>query len=288
MAIKKIAFIGLGAMGFPMSKRLCNAGFELSTSAFKGKSIERSKVLGEMGTRIEENFADAAKGVDLIITILPEDEQVKSVLLDKKFYEIVDDGAIILEMTSCSSQTVIDVSNEYMKKGVKVIDAPVSGGTSGAENGTLTILGSGDKEAFEKVRPVLDVLASNINYVGKVGAGKALKAINQMLAAVNMVAVSEAYSLAGKLGIDPEVMYEVIEKSSGSSYIFNRKFKKLAYKDFSGGFKLNLMRKDLRIAINAGDDIPLPLARLAYNFYLMAGSKENEELDFSVVGKIFE
>lgn len=283
---KKIGFIGLGAMGFPMSKRLCDAGFELITSPHKGKSVERAQVLKQMGARIEKSVTDVARLSDIIITILPEDKQVKSVLLSEEFYDAVDDEAIILEMTSCSSQTIVEVENRYSQKGVKVIDIAVSGGTGGAESGTLTLFGAGSERVFEEVRPVLNVLASNIIYLGdKVGTAKALKAVNQMLAAVNMVAVVEAYMLAQKIGIDLDVMYEVINKSSGGSYIFDKKFNKLVSKDFSGGFKLSLMRKDLRIAIESGNDIPLPLARLAYNFYLMV-NRNDEEFDFSIVGKV--
>lgn len=287
MIIKKIGFIGLGAMGFPMAKRLVNAGYEVHTATHSNKSasLEKTKQLKDMGAIIEDNFADVAKGMDLIITMLPADKEVKGVLLEKAFYDNVGENTILLDMTSCSPEAIMEVENEYLKKGIKVIDGPVSGGVSGAENGKLTIFGGGESEVIDSISDVFNVLASTVHHVGKVGQGKALKAINQMMVAINMMSVIEGFSIANKRGIDFDVMFNVIKESSGNSYAFERKFNNLVEEKFEGGFKLSLMRKDLMIALNSVENTPLPFANLLYDFFLMG--KEYDDFDYSVISKLF-
>jgi len=286
MSIRKIGFIGLGAMGFPMVKRLLNAGSHIQTAAYKQNPIdvERAQQLEGMGAKVMDGFPAVARDVDLVLTILPEDKQVKAVLLDEEFYNSVDSNTIILEMTSCAPQTVQEIGKRYSDKGVRVFDGPVSGGTAGAENGTLTIFGSGKAEVLEEIKEVLDVLAAKVYFVGELGSGKALKAVNQMMTAVNMLAVAEGFAIAKKQGIDPEIMYEVIKESAGGSYVFDRKFNNLVKNKFDGGFKLSLMRKDLRIALSSVENIPLPFSKLAYDFYLMAAAYDN--FDYSVISKL--
>jgi 3-hydroxyisobutyrate dehydrogenase-like beta-hydroxyacid dehydrogenase len=288
MAIQSIGFIGLGEMGFPMAKRLCGAGFEVRTAIHRAdnpQSVERAAQLAALGAKIKESFAAAVTGADLILTILPEDEQVKGILLDREIRGaiVANPAAIILEMTSCRPATVQEIGAAYAQSGVRVFDAPVSGGVAGAANGTLTIFGAGDPELLDELRPVLERLAAKIYHLGELGAGKALKAVNQMLAAVNMVAVGEAYQLAGKAGIDPKVMYEVIKESSGNSYVFDRKFQNLVSDSFPAGFRLSLMRKDVRIALALAEGAKLPLAELAYQLY--DDAREYDGFDFSAIAK---
>lgn len=283
--MKVIGFIGLGQMGFPMAKRLCDAGFTVQTAIHR--NVEKAQQLEKSNAKIMSGFVEAVKDVDLVITILPEDHEVKKVLLAPDVFEAISGKptTIILEMTSCSPQTIQEVGREYAKKGIRVFDAPVSGGTAGAANGTLTIFGSGDPKILDELKPVLDVLATKVYHVGELGAGKALKAINQMIAAVNMVTVAEAFALAEKEGINPDVMYSVIKESSGYSYVFDKKFNNVVSDDFPAGFKTALMRKDLRISLGLGKDLELPLARLAYEYYLKASIYD--QLDYSAVAKLF-
>ncbi len=283
--IKNIAFIGLGNMGFPMAKRLCNAGFLVTTAVHH--NAEKGRQLAVENAIVADTIADAVRGADLVITILPQDEQVREALLAPEVYQVIVEQplTIIMEMTSCSPQTVQLVGTEYSEKGIRVFDAPVSGGTAGAANGSLTIFGSGDRELLNELKPVLDVLATKVYHVGELGAGKALKAINQMMAAVNMVAVAEALAVAEKEGINPDVMYDVIKESSGNSYVFDKKFKNTASGNFATGFRTALMRKDLGIALGLGEGLELPLAKLAYEYYLKAGAYD--QLDYSAVAKLF-
>jgi 3-hydroxyisobutyrate dehydrogenase-like beta-hydroxyacid dehydrogenase len=290
MQINRIAFLGLGAMGFPMVNRLCDAGYQVLTAPFtrdpRYDDIKKAEYLSKKGVIIKNSFAEAICGADLIISILPEDKQVLEVYLNSSFINNVKHGAVILEMTSCSPKTVYELIARYKEKGVYILDAPVSGGVSGAQDGKLTIFGSGEKEVFYKLRKPLEVFAENIYWVGEAGSGKALKAINQMLAAVNMVALAESFQIAKKLGIDFEIMFEVIKKSAGNSYVFERKFKNLVNNNFLAGFKLNLMRKDLRIALDSALGLKLPLSRLAYKEYESA--KEYDDFDYSAISKLYE
>lgn len=282
--IKSIAFIGLGNMGFPMAKRLCNAGFSVRTTVHR--NVAKAEQLAAENGIIADTVAEAVRGVDLVITILPQDEQVKEVLLNPEVYQAIigKTSTIIMEMTSCSPQTVQEIAEEYSKKGIRVFDAPVSGGVAGAANGSLTIFGAGDPALMDELKPVLNVLAAKVYHVGELGAGKALKAINQMMAAVNMVTVAEALVLADKCGINPEVMYDVIKQSSGNSYVFDKKFQNVVSGNFAAGFRTALMRKDLGIALSLGAGLELPLAKLAYEYYLKAGAYD--QLDYSAVAKL--
>lgn len=282
--IESIAFIGLGNMGFPMAQRLCKAGFSVRTVVHR--NAEKAQQLTAENATIANTLAEAVQGVDLVITILPQDEEVKEVLLDQEVYRTITGKAstIIMEMTSCSPQTVQKVGEEYSKAGIRVFDAPVSGGTAGAANGTLTIFGSGDPALMDELKPVLEVLAAKVYHVGKLGAGKALKAINQMMAAVNMITVAEGLALAEKEGINPDLMYDVIKESSGNSYVFEKKFNNTASGNFAAGFRTALMRKDLGIALSLGEGLELPLAKLAYEYYLKAGAYD--QLDYSAVAKL--
>lgn len=286
MIIKKVGFIGLGAMGFPMAKHLLNKGFEVHISKHSNKkeSLDRINYLKCLGAKIKDGISNVPLGVDLIITILPTDLEVKSVLINEKFYNNVEKDAIILEMTSCSPDTVIEVEKYYSQKNVKIIDAPVSGGVIGAENGTLTIFGSGDKEVLNGLNDVLKAFATNIHYIGKLGTGKALKSINQMMVAINTMGLIEGYAVAKEQGIDWEIMYNVIKESSGNSYSLNRYIDRLKDENFEGGFKLSLMRKDLKTALESSNNIPLPFTNLLYNFFLMAN--EYDDKDYSVISKL--
>ncbi|WP_313756109.1 NAD(P)-dependent oxidoreductase [Tissierella sp.] len=287
MSIKKIGFIGLGAMGFPIAKHLLEHGFEvhIARHSSKKESIDRIKELEFLGAKDKKSISEIPIGVDMIISILPSDKEVESVLLDEAFFNNVKTDTIILEMTSCSPETVIKVEEYYMSKNVKVIDAPVSGGVKGAINGSLTIFGSGNEEVFNEIKEVLYVFGKNIHYIGRLGTGKTLKSINQMMIAINTMGLIEAFSVAKKQGIDLNIMQDVISQSSGNSYSLNRYLHKLGQEDFEDGFKLSLMRKDIKTAIDSVDDVPLPFTNLAYNLFLM--TKEYDDMDFIAISKLY-
>jgi 3-hydroxyisobutyrate dehydrogenase-like beta-hydroxyacid dehydrogenase len=287
MEIKNVGFIGIGNMGFPMAKHLLEAGYKVNISKHSNReeSLKRIKVLGDLGANTVDEIYEIPLGVDLIITILPTDKEIREVLLNEEFYNNVGKDTMILEMTSCSPDVVMEVEEYYRRKDVKVIDAPVSGGVKGAVNGTLTIFGSGEESTFKDIEKVLDVFSKKVYYVGALGSGKTLKSINQIMIAMNTLGVIEAFSVANKNNIDLDIMNEIIRESSGNSYAFQGYFNKIRNEEFEDGFKLKLMRKDLNTALKIGEDLPLPVSNLIHEMFLMG--KKYDELDFSSISKLY-
>lgn len=288
MLIKKIGFIGLGEMGYPMALRLCGAGYDIHTAQHSNKKASLNKIenLRNKGAIIEDDFSQVAKIADLIITILPADNEVKEVLLSDGFFNNVKEDAIIMDMTSCSPDTIKEVGNMYSSKGIRIIDAPVSGGVSGAEKGTLSIFASGNEDDVFEIRKVLEVLGTKIFYVGELGKGKAIKSVNQIMVAINTIGFIEAYNLAVKQDLDLDMVYDIIKESSGYSNIFDRKFKKLITEDFDNGFKLKHMRKDIKVALDSSGDTPMLFSNLIHELLLMG--KDYDELDYTSISKLFK
>lgn len=288
MSIKKIGFIGLGAMGFPMAKHLLNSGFQVQVAKHsdKEKSLEKIDQLEKLGATIQDEISKVPIGVDLVISMLPSDKEVEFVFLNSEIYNNMEKETIILEMTSGTPDPVIKLEEFYLNKDIKIIDAPVSGGVVGAENGKLTIFGSGDEKVFEEIKEVLNAFSGKIYYIGKLGTGKVLKSINQMMIAINAMGLVEGFSVAREQGIDLDTMYEVISESSGNSYAFNRYLKILEEENFEGGFKLSLMRKDINTALKLVDNIPLPFTNLAHDMLLMG--KEYDDLNFISIRNLYK
>ena len=280
MKFKRIAFVGLGAMGLPMALNLLKHGYEVHAAIHRNpKPVE---TLRQAGAVVHDSVPAAAAAGEVLISILPEDRDMQSVLLDEKLLGAITGVRMLIEMTSGSPDMMKRVHSVYAQRGIRVLDAPVSGGTAGAEQGTLTVMAGGDADALEQARPVLEAMARNIYSVGPVGAGKAIKAINQMLAGVHMLAAAEAFALARKLGIDKDTLRQVIGASSGMSWMLMNKLDPMDARNFAPGFKQRLMKKDIAIAASEGRDLPLPLTTLALQLYTMK-EKEIGELDFSAM-----
>jgi 3-hydroxyisobutyrate dehydrogenase len=282
MAIERVGFIGLGAMGLPMAKNLLKNGFELHVASHTNP--EPVRVLRESGAIEQTSLVDIAKNSDVLISILPTDKEMESVLLSDQILDNLPSHSILIEMTSGSPAMMKKVNEAYLARGIEVLDGPVSGGTIGAEQGTLTVMAGGASTVLEIVTPVLDAMAKNVYLVGEVGAGKAIKAINQMLAGIHMVATAEALALAEKLEIKPDMLKQVIGNSSGASWMFMNKLDGLVNRNFEPGFKLSLMKKDVQIAVDEGLDKELVLAKTALEIYKKA-ELDLGELDFSALSK---
>ena len=274
-------------MGFPMAKNLIAAGYEVHITKHSDSkaSFDRINELIALGGKNESNIIELVKGVDIIISILPADKEVRDVYLNKEVLNAIQKDTIILDMTSCSASTIIDVERYYSEKGIRVLDAPVSGGVGGAQKGTLTIFGAGDKDTFDKVEEVLKCLGTNIFYIGSLGKGKVLKSINNMMSSINTLATIEGFQIAEKHGIDFDIMQEVIKTSSGNSNAFEMKGYKIFNKDYEPGFKLSLMRKDIKIALDSIEESSLPIAQLIYDMFLKA--TEYDQLDFTSISRLY-
>jgi 3-hydroxyisobutyrate dehydrogenase len=281
-----IAFFGLGTMGAPMAENLLKAGYKLC-SALTPPPCLADKLAAAYGLEILPSFAAAAGKSDVIITMLPNDAVVKSFLTEPDFVASVRPGTIITEMSSTTGATVQEVEAFYKSRGVQIVDAPVSGGVVGAERGTLTIFGSGEKEAMEKVKPVLEKMGTKVYRLGSCGTGKNFKNINNLLLAVHTVAASEVFHLAKEQRLDLNLLYDVVCDSSGGSTAFKTRFKRMIEaNDLDNGFKLVLGRKDLGNALALAKKVPMPVAHLVYD--LMLANAKNDNLDIAGMCKLFE
>ncbi len=271
MANPRIGFVGVGSMGRPMAKRLLEAGHHI---VFCSRRIETVQMLEDAGARGVPTPLIVARECDVILTCLPGDSELNDVYLGPEgVIEHLAPGAIVIDFTTGSPMMIQRVAAEASHRDIRVVDAPVSGGTWGAERGTLTIMAGCDEDVLREVEPILSVLGQRVFHVGGVGSGKLFKLINNLLAGTTMVMVGEALAVAANAGADLDMLYEVISASSGNSNIWADSVPKMIHGDESAaGFRLELMRKDIRLAASLGEDLgtPTPLTTLALQFYTAA------------------
>jgi 3-hydroxyisobutyrate dehydrogenase-like beta-hydroxyacid dehydrogenase len=284
----KIGFIGIGAMGYPIAKHLLSAGYKINLVKHSDNEVSLSRIdeLVKNGASIMNKTSDLPLHSDIIMCILPGGKEVKEVLINENFRKNTSEDTIIIDMTSCSPDTILEVGQYYANKKVFLIDAPVSGGIVKAQEGNLTIFGSGEKIAFDRIFNILNVFGEEIYYVGKLGNGKTIKAVNQMMVAVNMMGAAEAIKIISKTELEVDKVYDIIRKCSGNSYIFEKYFKKIIDEDFEPGFKLKLMKKDLNVALDLNNGSQLPVSEFILK--LISQTDEYDEKDFSVMGKLTE
>jgi 3-hydroxyisobutyrate dehydrogenase len=284
--MEKIGFIGLGIMGKPMAKNLLKAGYDLTFYARRPEVIEEMKAAG--GKPVESSKA-VAEATDIIVTIVTADDQVKEVIFGPDgVLDGASEGKLIVDMSTISPLTIREVAEVAAKKGVHVVDAPVSGGDSGAIAGTLTIIAGGDDEDVKRCTGIFSAMGKeeNIFHVGAVGVGQTVKIVNQLIGGINMAAIAEGLTLGVRAGADPEMMRQVISVSSGNSTLFQLRAKDFILKDsFKPGFMLDLMKKDLGIGVDLGKalNIPVPIGAAAYQMYAAASGLGAGEQDFSAV-----
>lgn len=289
--MEKIGFIGLGIMGKPMAKNLMKAGYDLTFYA------RRPEVVAEMtgeGATSAGSPAEVAGATDIVITIVTADPEVREVILGEDgVLEGASEGKLVVDMSTISPLTIREVAEAAAKKGVRVMDAPVSGGDTGAIAGTLTIIAGGEKADFERCLGLFRAMGKdeNIFHVGPVGVGQTVKIVNQLIGGINMAAIAEGLVLGIRAGADPEVMRQVIGVSSGNSTLFQVRVADFLLKDsFEPGFMLDLMKKDLAIGVDLGKalNVPVPICAAAYQMYAAASGLGAGDLDFSAVCKAIE
>jgi 3-hydroxyisobutyrate dehydrogenase len=287
--IKKIGFIGLGTMGLPMAKNLLKAGFSLTVYA---RRPEPSAEVCALGARAAGSPRAVAEEVEMVITLVTADPDVRAVALGEDgALAGMKAGGILVDMSTISPMTIQDIARVAQTKGVEVMDAPVSGGDTGARAGTLTIIAGGKKETFERCRPVFEAMGKNIFHVGGVGIGQVVKIANQVIGGTILAVVSEALVMGVKAGADPEVMRQVIGVSSGNSNLFQARVGDFMLKDqFQPGFMLDLMKKDVGLALEIGKalSVPMPVGAAAYQHYAAGTSMGVGKQDFSAVCKAVE
>ncbi|WP_017751377.1 NAD(P)-dependent oxidoreductase [Clostridium tyrobutyricum] len=285
----KIGFIGLGVMGKNMAENILENGYELNVYDVVEELVEE---FGKKGASVCKSPSEVASKSDVIMTSLPNSQIVTNVILGKNgVLQGAKSDAIIIDLSSITPKTIQYIAKEAEKSGVEVVDAPVSGGSIGAKNGTLTIMAGGKKEVVDSVSDILKSIGKTIYYVGSVGSGDTVKLVNNLLLGANMAAVSEALALGIKAGMDPDILFQVISKSSGNSYALTSKYEKfIKERNFNPGFMVDLQYKDLQLAIDTAKDlkIPLVIGNLTQQLYEMARSEGMGKEDISALVKVYE
>ncbi|MDY0304362.1 MAG: 2-hydroxy-3-oxopropionate reductase [Sphaerochaeta sp.] len=259
----KIGFIGLGIMGKPMAKNLLKAGHEVVCFDVNQKNVDEVVAAGAVAGK---SSADVASQVPLVITMLPNSPHVKSVVMGEGgILEGAKKGLIVVDMSSIAPLASQEIEKACAEKGVRMLDAPVSGGEPKAIDGSLAIMVGGDKALFEEVKDILMVMGASAVHCGPIGAGNTTKLANQIIVALNIAAVAEAFTLVRKAGVEPELVFEAIKGGLAGSTVMNAKAPMMMESNFKPGFKIDLHIKDLANALDTGHGVgsPLPLTALA-------------------------
>ena len=284
----KIGFIGLGIMGKPMSKNLLKAGHELVVCDFNKDAV--AEVVAA-SAKEGANGAEIAKECDVIITMLPNSPHVRSVALGENgIVEGAHEGTVLIDMSSIDPVESKKIGAELAKKGIEMLDAPVSGGEPKAIDGTLSVMVGGKKELFDKYYDMLMVMAGSVVYVGELGSGNVAKLANQIVVAVNIAAVGEALSFAKKAGTDPELVYQAIRGGLAGSTVMDAKAPMMLSRNFKPGFRIELHIKDLTNALNAAHAIAAPVPLTGQLMEMMQALKADgyEKEDHSSLVKYYE
>jgi 3-hydroxyisobutyrate dehydrogenase len=284
----KIGFIGLGNMGGSMAANLAKAGHDVTGFDMADVSIE--------GVTMADSGAGAATGADVVITMLPNGQILRAVAAD--IIPAMTAGAALVDCSTVDVDSARAVADQATKAGLLPVDAPVSGGIGGAAGGTLTFMAGGSADAFAKADPLFDIIGQKAVHCGDAGAGQAAKICNNMILGVTMIATCEAFSLADKLGLDRQKMFDVVSTSSGYSWTLNAYCpapgvgpQSPADNDYQPGFASELMLKDLRLSQQAADsaDADTPMGQAATALYEQFVENENGlGTDFSAMLPRFE
>ena len=274
-----IGFIGIGAMGTHMSQNLLNAGYKLMVYDTREKAVEG---LVKAGAEKASSPRELAGRSSVVITMLPASPDVEAVILGPDgVINGATSGDIVVDMSSSHPTSTKMIWEKLAAKGIRMLDAPVSGGVKGAREGSLTIMVGGEEKDQEELRPILDAMGQNIYYIGKIGAGHTVKALNNLCSACSMIITSEALVVATKLGLSPEKVIDVISSSTGRSWSSQFKFPTFVLNNaFNSGFSIGLMNKDLEIATRLGRELHVPmfvgtLIQQIYSYAVGQGSADD-------------
>lgn len=293
--MEKIAFIGLGNMGGPMAANLVAAGYRVTAFDLSEAALQQAESSGCVrGESAHQSVQDA----DVVISMLPSGEAVKGLFLGARgLLQVMDANALVIECSTIAAGDARQLIAAAGDRGIRAIDAPVSGGTAAAAAGTLSFMCGGDATAVDAARPFLQAMGANIFHAGPAGAGQVAKICNNMLLAIHMIGTAEALQLGVDNGLDPKVLSEIMRASSGGNWSLE-KYNPYpgvmdgvpASREYSGGFSVTLMLKDLGLAMDtaAGSASSTPLGALAKNLYqLHGGDPVNRVLDFSSIQNLF-
>lgn len=287
---EKVGLIGLGRMGLPMGERLLAAGHSLVVLPHHRR--EPAEALAARGARSASSLRELARESEVVITMLPTSADVERVLLgDGGVLSTLREGARAIDMSTVAPAVARKVHEALAARGVGCLDAPVSGGPVRAANGTLTIMVGGDAAVLERCRPVLSALGNRIVHVGGPGAGQVVKLCNNLLGAVIMLANAEALTLGVKAGVDATTLRDVIVSATGANYLLENAIPQNILQDrYEAGFALDLMLKDVDLAVELGRDVRAPTmaASLAQQMYRVVSGLGYGGADFSAVSTLYQ
>jgi 3-hydroxyisobutyrate dehydrogenase len=282
----RIAFIGLGTMGAPMAGRLLAAGHEV---AVHNRTRAREAPLVDQGARAAVDPAAAAAGADVVITMVSDTPDVASVVFGPGgVAETIAPDAILIDMSTISPAATRRFAARLAAQGPPWLDAPVSGGSEGAERGTLSIMVGGGAAELERVRPLLEVLGRTITHLGEVGSGQLAKAMNQVIIAGTYAAVAEGIVLGLKAGIDVDAALDALAGGAAGSWGLVNRGPNVVRNSYPLGFRVRLHRKDLGIALDAARElgVPLPIAALVEQWETGLIARGHGDEDVSVIGRL--
>jgi len=265
---KSVAFIGLGVMGYPMAGHLAKAGHKVTV--YNRTQTKAESWVCEYGGALAETPAQAAVGAEFVFSCVGNDDDLRAVSLgDAGAFARMEKGAVFIDHTTASAGVARELAVFGAEKGIGVLDAPVSGGQAGAENGALTVMVGGDQKVFDLAAPLVDCFARAARLMGPAGAGQLTKMVNQICIAGLVQSLSEGIQFASQAGLDPAAVIDVISKGAAQSWQMENRFQTMIEGEFEHGFAVDWMRKDLGICLDEArsNGAQLPVAALVDQFY---------------------
>lgn len=289
MSGKTIGFIGLGAMGAGMAANLVKAGLDVTGFDIRGEAVDALKALGGHGAA---SPAEAARSADILIVMVATADQAESVLFgeDGAVPELPS-GAVVVLTATVPPEYARNLARRIADSGHRMLDAPVSGGTVGAEGGNLTIMASGAADVFDDADAALQAIAGKVYRLGdEPGIGSTVKMVNQLLAGVHIAAAAEAMALGTRAGADPRALFDVISNSAGNSWMFSNRVPHMLDGDYTPLSAVEIFVKDLGIVLDTGRALrfPLPIAGASHQMFLAAAAAGHGREDDSAVVKVYE
>ena len=284
----KVGFIGLGIMGKPMSKNMLKAGYDLTVFDFNKSAVEE---VAAAGAKAALSAKEVGENVDVLVTMLPNSPHVKSALFGENgAAEGLKAGTAVIDMSSINPVESQDISKKLAEKGIEMLDAPVSGGEPKAIDGTISVMVGGKQEIFDKYYDLIKSMAWSVVRVGDIGAGNTTKLANQIIVALNIAALSEAFVLCEKANVDPQLVFDAIRGGLAGSTVMNAKAPMMIERNFEPGFRIELHIKDLQNALDTSHAINVSLPLTAQVMEIMQALKVEgrEKKDHSAILNYYE
>ncbi len=284
----KLGMVGLGIMGRPMAKNLLKAGYDLTVFDFNKDAV--ADVVAA-GAKAAANAKEAAQGADVLLTMVPNSPHVKSVLFGENgAVEGLREGAVVIDMSSINPMASREIAAELKKHGIKMMDAPVSGGEPKAIDGTLAFMVGGDEETFEAHKDILATMGSSVVRCGDIGAGNVTKLCNQMIVAVNIAVLGEALMMGQMAGVEPQKIFEAIKGGLAGSTVMNAKAPMMMDQNFKPGFRIDLHIKDLNNVMDAAAAVnaPTPLSNAVLEMMKNLRLHGDDKCDHSALLKYYQ